>query len=298
MKNNKVNFIITCHGWSASKWFAAALNLHNNILCVHSVGELMGETRSHTKEEEAKLSKQGKTIGRYDKSLDEHFENLHKKGKAIAYGSVHRYRLRDLPKLGKVGFKTSFQIVNLIRHPVNLVNSGMGQFINLAKVDPHARYEILSFFKNEAKYYEYLGHKYGLDLCDWSVMSFLAACSHMFVLVHDLCCVKGVANVQMEKITTDRQYFSDVVSLLTKKSVHINDEYLDIVFSTSAINQHKKNKPILKPEQQYLEWDEWQKEAFAYFMQKSKIADFYTQLGYNFTFVGDTNHSQESLLLS
>lgn len=58
-------------------------------------------------------------------------------GDADFYGSVHFYRLRDLPAQYEKfeNSERNFNVINLIRNPIDLVWSGYGQFKELFKTD-------------------------------------------------------------------------------------------------------------------------------------------------------------------
>jgi hypothetical protein len=278
----KVRFLVTSHGWSGSTWLATVLNRHPDIICTHSVGSIDPEA---TNRNQVDLARQGLTTGRTDMTLEEHFASIESTGEARAYGSVHRYRLRDLPGLSQEGsFDFPFQLANLIRHPVNLVASGHGEFTTLAEVDPYTRFEILQFFMHEHEYYEFLKEKYSLDLTHWGTMAFLAATLHMFVLVHDAACVDGVMHLPMERLTRDPDFLRQVVAGLTSGAVVLDDEFLDGAVDLGPVNSHRSG-PSLDAADQFEAWEEWQREAFSHFMVKSEIDVLYAGYGYDFSFV-------------
>ncbi|MBO6657188.1 MAG: hypothetical protein JJ934_09845 [Pseudomonadales bacterium] len=280
-------FMVTSHGWSASKWLAAALNKHPEVTCVHSVGSVLPDEKESEYEDElhADLADMGATLGRQNQSLKEHFDSIVEKQDRRIIGSVHRYRLRDLPRLLQGGETYPFQLANLIRHPVTLVNSGQGEFTTLAEMSDETRKEIQTFFENQRQYYLDLQRKYDLDLEDWSVLSFLAAAQHQFVLVHDQTCVKGVANVCMERVTTEPELFRSMIEALSKKTLVADDDYINGVFNMGNVNRHTNDRKITTPEERFELWNDWQREAYKHFMEQSGIDTVYSQVGYDFSFV-------------
>lgn len=285
--NEHLYYMVTSHGWSASKWLAAALNKHPEVTCVHSVGAVLPDEEEAEYEDQlhAELADMGATLGRQNQSLKEHFDSIVAKQYRLAIGSVHRYRLRDLPRLLNGGETYEFQLANLVRHPVTLVNSGQGEFTTLAELSEETRNEIRMFFDNQRPYYLALKEKYDLDLEDWSVLSFLAAAQHQFVLVHDQTCVKGVANIPMEKVTAEPEYFGSVLAALSKNRIKPDANYINSVFDMGNVNRHTSDRKIVTPQERYESWDEWKREAFRYFMKQSGIDSVYSQVGYDFSFV-------------
>lgn len=282
-----VNFMVTCHGWSGSNWLANALHTHPDIICTHSVANLLPHGSGYNAKQEDECSRQGYTRGRKDQTLAEHFTGLRELGEAKAYGSVHRYRLRDLPNLLQNAGGVSFQLVNLVRHPVNLAASGQGQFEDLVQREIFARIEVMDFCKQGMKVYEALAKRHQIDICDWSFLSFLAACQHCYVLVHDLKALRHIApipNIMMEKMTSERDYFKQHLAELTQNTLDISEDYLDEVFQIGRINQHRK-KAKLTAEQQFNEWAPWQREGFAIFAAQSGIIQEYSAIGYDFSFI-------------
>lgn len=282
------NFMVTCHGWSGSNWFAKALNLHTKIICTHSVtNELPSEGVSQSGEQENEKGRLQRVRGRQDQTLKQHFDYLLSLGQADAYGSVHRYRVRDLIKLDLTS-GPNFTLANQVRHPVKLVNSGYGQLLDMVDSEVYTRAEVMRFFDRYYPYYEYIAARHDLQLTDWSVLCFLAACHHMKVLTQELFIMNkkfpSSHIIKMERLTTEKIYYEQSVQNLVGDHVEISEEYLKNVFSLGAVNRHAK-RTLHTAAEQYSDWEDWQREAFSDLASTSNIVTPYTSIGYDFSFL-------------
>lgn len=286
---NVNNFLVTCHGWSGSSWLATALNKHKDILCTHSAANVLPDSGKGYSKEEEKISSEARSLklNTQQMQLSDYFKHQEALGNAKLYGSVHTYRLRDIPKLVKNNTSNNlrFNVVNLVRHPVNLVASGQGQFTQMIEFDIFARVEVLNFFTKSSNFYLYLREKYNLDLCNWDTVCFLAAAQHMFILSQEQALVKGVVNFKMEDLTTTPDLLKRLIKLISSDQITVNEEYLDDVYNLGKINIHKKGKKIYTCQEQFELWSDWQKEAFVYFFKESKIENSYKKIGYDFSFL-------------
>lgn len=284
-------FIVTSHGWSASNWLATALDLHKEITCAHSAGLVLPGAGGYDPRAEDAISKKNVLHGRHNYSLKDHFEKVFELRPSKVIGSVHRYRMRDLPNLLKEQHHSeaiSFKLMNLVRHPVSLVSSGASQFTEMAARNPFIRIEIMNFFSKQRHFYANLADQFDLDLCDWPILSFLAAAQHQIILRHDQECMGSVTNILMERITTQPDYFLKIANQLVSHSIEIDEAYVDEVFSLGRVNRHQlatDEKVSSQAEDRFSSWADWQRVAFTHFLKVSKLQPAYEQLGYDFSFV-------------
>ena len=111
-------FLVASAGFSGSKWFAAALDRHPDILCTHSAGDFQIWDRRYSAEEFDRCTEE-EWIHRAKKPLDDYLAQLAARGDAKVYGNVHRYRVCDIAELMRGQAPTTrFVIANLVRHPV------------------------------------------------------------------------------------------------------------------------------------------------------------------------------------
>src|ERR1041385_1726680 len=97
---DKKYFIVTSHGWSASNWVAHSLNLHPDIICTHSARNALAGEKDLQSNENLKihLSQLHKGYAsRQERDIRISYDEIESNGKALYYGSVHLYRMRDVP---------------------------------------------------------------------------------------------------------------------------------------------------------------------------------------------------------
>lgn len=302
MEDNN-QFIITCHGWSASNWVAHSINLHSNITCSHSAMNVVTQNKNIYNNDNLK-----KLITTFHKgytnrqkcSISQSYQeiiNQNNQNETIYYGSVHLYRLRDLPvlfdKFGSTGRK--YKVMNLIRHPIDLVWSGFGQFKDLFKFDINELHWTLGKILRESKDFIYhIGNKYKLNIGELDNLAFIGAACVLGSLQKDIQVEKEVKNIpdfdylgsiEMEKITSDKFYFSEIVKKLTSNHIQISDEYIKSVFALGKINAHKKDKVRLTVAEKYKAMMPWQKEVLCFYLDKYEIVQKYKDFEYDFTFL-------------
>lgn len=295
-----MDFIVTCHGWSASNWVAHALNLHPEIVCTHSArNELAAEKDLQSNQNLKKHLSQLHSgyVNRQQRPMDVTYDEIHAKGNGSAYGSVHVYRLRDLPILNeKYGSPDrSFNIVNLIRNPIDLVWSGYGQFKDLFRYDINELYWTTGkVLETGREFTIQLAEKHDLMLGDYDVLGFLGACAVLGSLRKDLDALETAkklpyvtykGEVMMEKVTQDKSTLTDLIDRLANQELTCNQKYTDSVYQTGIINKHKHDSKRLTPEERYNTFTDWQKEAFHYYMNYFNITDPYIAFGYDLSFL-------------
>ena len=294
------NFIFTSHGWSASNWLAYALNLHDDIICTHSARNILANRTDMNSNDN--LKKQLRNlhkgyVSRQSRSLDTAYDAIESFGEAQLYGSVHVFRLRDLPvvyeKFGS--FKRSYSVQNLVRHPVSLVWSGYGQFKDLFRYDLNELHWTTGKVLKSAKDFIYdLALRYDLYLGDFENLAFLGAAAVLGSLRLDLdslTVVKKIpkidfkGHVKMESATHCPEVLNSSIQALSTGRLSASAGYLEKVYSTGVVNQHKNDADKTDAEARYDKFSEWQKETFNYFFNKYNLQKEYKQMGYDFSFI-------------
>ncbi|MEZ4972119.1 MAG: hypothetical protein R2820_02365 [Cyclobacteriaceae bacterium] len=293
------NFIVTAHGWSASNWVAHSLNQHPDVICTHSARNELADDKDLQSDRNLKLNLRqlhSGYINRQKQSLDDLYDEIASKGTSKYYGSVHVLRLRDIPVIvDKFSSPIrQFNLANIVRHPVDLVWSGYGQFQTLFKYDINEMYWTVGKILRDGKELcYYLVDKYDLNLGEMECLTFLGACAIMSSLKLDLEAYKGINNIsninfvgtyQMELLTSDRNEFKYFVETLTGDSVCTN-EYLDKVFNAGVINKHKSDSKKLSPADRYNSFCPWQKDSFNYFFNFNSLQSDYGSFGYDLNFI-------------
>lgn len=296
MRNYK-NFIVTCHGWSASNWIAHSLNLNKVITCAHSARVAHAndkDLQSHKNLRQVIDKLQNGYKQRTHRSLDELNQSIFDMENNEHIGSVHVLRMRDIPQIiDSFGTpSTNFDLVNVVRNPIDLVWSGYGQFTDLFLFDINELAWTSTKVVNQAlDFANYIARKYNLNIGQIENLSFFGACAVLESLKKDFTSidlVKDQNNInlkgifKMEDLTTSRDSFHNLLETLNIESKYITNEYLDSVFSSGKINEHKNDKKKISGIDRYNSFSDWQKEVFNHFVELHDIKSTYSDYGYKF----------------
>ena len=290
-------FIVTSHGWSASNWVAHSLDLHEAIVCSHSARNAWASDADLHTNLKVDLSQMHKGyVNRQGRPIDESYDEIEGFAPAHYYGSVHLYRLRDLPVLHEQygEFKRHFNVMNLVRHPVALVWSGYGQFKDLFRYDINELHWTLGKILKESREFVFqIGEKYKLNLGDFEVLAFIGAACVQGSLRIDLDALKKVKQIsrlnfngylQMEQVTSDPTAYSAFLKSLLP-GISIDEKYLTRVFATGEINKHRYDKKSMTVAERYSTFTDWQKEVFLFYFRKYNLQGEYEEMGYDFSFL-------------
>jgi len=284
-------FLLTSHGWSASKWVAYALNLHPDITCGHSSAALLADDTAHQDDNLAPLIP-GLRAGytrRQSVALSEIYAALSAKAPARFTGTVHTYRLRDLPVQAQhFPPAPGIPVMNLVRHPLDLVVSGAGQFDTLFRTDLNElAWTVRKLVDLGLDLVETICKRHGLAPGGHAVLCFFSACVVLGSLRLDLDAEAHVragpwdykGPVRMEAVTQDRAAFAALVHGLT--GIEATPDYLDVVFAQSRINRHDRGPA----RDRWATLAPWQREAFAAFLSRFDLQAPYEAMGYEFRFL-------------
>lgn len=291
----KKNFIVTCHGWSASNWLAYILNQNKDIIASHSAANLLDEKLSNDIKDKLKDFHDGYK-NRQNRPIDESYDFIESHGNVEYYGSVHLYRLRDLPvQYDKFGnSKRKFNVVNLIRNPIDLVWSGYGQFKDLFKTDINELYWTTGKVLEDKDFIYHLNDKYDLLVGDYENLAFIGAARVLGSLRLDLNAMYEIQNipfinylgeVKMEEVTTRPGILRNLVLKLTNNEIEVNEEYLDDIYKIGQINKHKQDNKKLTSKERFESLKDWQKETLRYYLNKYEIIKPYQEFGYDLSFI-------------
>ncbi len=293
-------FIVTSHGWSASNWLAYALNLHPDIVCSHSARNLLADEKGMNSDENLKkhLAELHKGyLSRQERPLDTAYNEIIAMGPAEMHGSVHVYRLRDLPVVvERFGVPEQvFSVMNLVRHPISLVWSGYGQFKELFKYDLNELHWTSGKVLREGRTFLYqLAEKYSLNVGELENLAFIGASVVLGSLrldldalerIQQLPCFNFLGHIKMEEVTRKPERLSETIDLLSEDVINANGPYLKKVYDAGVINEHKQDKNKFDPEARYNQFSSWQRETFQYFFDKYNLQSAYEQIGYQFNFL-------------
>lgn len=283
-------FVVTSHGWSGSHWLAIALDTHPEILCFHSALH----THSRGGDSSDKFLKEnmhthGVAVNNREAlSFDAAFDQVEKCARSPAkhvFGNVHTYRIRDLPALQeKFPLPRPHVLMNLIRHPVSLVASGHGQLRSFMEWDIYTFLDVTAALRDNLGFASELANRHGLNLRDPSVQAFIAACQHLHFLARDHLIAPDAPTILMERVTSEPDYFAEVVRQLSTGDVECTPSYLEEVFSLGRLNRHAGGEK-LDARAQYERWEPWQQEAFQNALINSQLNDYYQKYSYDFSYI-------------
>lgn len=287
MTGASTKFILASHGWSASKWVAHALNRHDQIACGHSSAAVLAAEAGDYDPQITKMLpalRQG-YVGRQTQPIADRYAALAALKPAPILGTVHTYRLRDLPsQAARFPPESPYVVMNLVRHPLDLVISGAGQFETLFRADLNElAWTLRKVVDQGLEIVEDIASRHGLMPGDH--VAFFGAAVVLGSLRLDLDASLAAwdyrGTVRMEDVTQDRRAFAKMVATLTDRDDLDTPAYLDAVFDQGAMNRHAakgavRNWEALAP---------WQQETFAAFFKKFALRAPYEAMGYDFSFL-------------
>jgi len=305
MPDQRQNFIVTCHGWSASNWVAYALNRHPAIACGHSSAAILAEDSGIFDAAGLKRNLGALRRGylqRQDRPMSEVHDDLAARKPAPHIGTVHTYRLRDLPGQA-ASFGTApgpLRTVNLIRHPLDLVVSGYGQFQDLFRIDlKEFRWTLGKIVDQGLDIVEPLCDRYGIAPGDYDTVCFFGACVVLGSLRLDLDAQAAIEAdsdspwgyqgfVRTEDVTTRPTAFADLVGRITGTPDLATPDYLDAVFRQGRINVHNR-RAARTTAQRWHDLQDWQRAGFRAFLTRFDLRPAYQRFGYDFDFLEGTD---------
>lgn len=283
--NGPFFFLVTSNGNSGSKWLARVLSLHEEIICSHSPAHLplaIQLQREYSSEDyrSIRLAEHRKQL-----PVDLIFDELVGVGEARYYGNVHFFNLRQLHEnLRKFEHEKSFRTVDLVRHPVALVNSGAHNMARQAAVDPGRAQYLRGVQERNGDHYASWRRRYDLDLSDIAVLAFLASTMVLKSLKINIGLQVG-RRVKMEVVTSATDALEDLVRYVCPRIAHVNDSYLRKAVTSGKINTHSPSRVPNSPEEIFHGWEPWQQAVFSQLVEETGIALEYGRLGYSLSFI-------------
>lgn len=297
-------FIVTSHGWSASHWLAHNLSRHPQIACLHSSAALPADqdepydvSELLARQDFARIFamlaqfRAGYGARGITRPADL-YRPLEAQGAARLLGSVHTFRLRDLPAIAPdlEPPDRTLRIVNLIRHPVNLVNSGAGQFELTFRLDLNELQWITRrIVETGLDSFERIAARHRIYPGDPEVLAFFGACVTLRGLAADFAArdrlleqglTSYAGSVRQEDVTRDPAVFRDLVARLGGGALPCPEAYLDRVFADSRRNVHNARPRPTDPAALFADWAPWQQEAFAFCLDAFGLRPLYQAEGY------------------
>lgn len=305
-KHNReaVCFLVASHGLSASNWLAYALNHHDDVACRHGMHLALANDRDALDldlmyqtggigpvlDKVGEINRTGSQIR--SSCLPDIYRNLAQSVTARAVGTVHTFRLRDLPARSPEmrAVNPPLIVMNLIRHPVELVASGHAHFQRVLRVNLHELQWTLSKLANHAHdEVEAIARRHGVFPGEPDFYCFAGACMMMRGLALDAEAVDRMGPgsgyeyrgaIQKEAITSDPDVLRSVFDILTRGSACADEDYLSSVYRLGAINPHTPAGRSGSPEQTFSGWSDWQRDLFCRLLDRFGLRSFYEKEGY------------------
>lgn len=287
------DFIITCHGWSASNWLSYILNQHPELVVSHSAANLIDEKFENDIRGRELEFKKG-YLNRTERSIADSYAKIRKSGPAKAHGSVHLYRLRDLPvQQQRFGIDTPYNIVNLVRNPVDLVWSGYGQFQEIFRTDINELHWSVGKLLEDIEFCYEVANRHDLRLGDLEILAFFCAARVLGSLRLDLDALEKIEDIEnltnlgilrMEDVTTSRESLKELFDRLFLGSITCERQYLDHVYGIGEINKHKTENRK-SGQALYDTLAPWQREILCFYMNKYNLKKPYAKYGYSLEYL-------------
>jgi len=196
---------------------------------------------------------------------------------AKAYGNVHSYTIETLMKAAVKSEQelTGIRILNLLRHPVNYIDSHYSMVRSAEKYpELYQHYEEVMFREAMQQYPELvLMENYGSkELLDF-VVSCFSVCNQANDFAHS-----QFRHVQMEKITIDVAALQEFCETLT--GLEYSKTEFETFIKEGSINRHRKKSSSTNPEDIYASWTNWQQDI-AHMMLPAEVLDKFEENGYD-----------------
>lgn len=297
-------FVVTSHGWSASHWLAYSLNSHSDITCAHSSAAILAESPEPFDVTEQLKGRRLDEIyprlrelrdgyaARAVRSPDALCSALEQRHPARLVGSVHTFRLRDLPgfadRIAAAG--RPIRVANLLRDPVSLVNSGYGQFRLSLRLDLNeAAWTLKRIVAAGLEPIEDICARHGVFPGDFEPLCFLAACVALRGLAEDFAArdeiigldgVTYLGTIRMEDVTRHPACLAAWIERLDGRPWQVAPGYLEAVYGGGPTNGHRAVPGPLDADGIAASWTAWQREIFAFYLKRFSLIAPYRAEGY------------------
>ena len=302
-------FLIASHGWSGSYWLAHALHAQEGIACVHSGAALPADTpdpysidaileNGTLADVYAKLGRLREGyVARATRLPSELYKDVETRfPEACLVGSVHTFRMRDLASatsdLGPTGAdETAISVANLLRHPVTLVRSGYGQFLDSMAIDlnEHA-WIVRRVAETDLPAFEAISARYGVRPGSFDALCFLGACCTLTGLAQDFRVARAIADdgnvawlghILMERAISDPDYLARWIERLNGAPLPLSPGSLEAAVSGGPRNRHNRATGTETPDGVFAEWSDWQRAIFVYCLDLFGLRAPYEAVGYD-----------------
>lgn len=251
----RADFHVTSYGQAACRWLISVLDIHEKLLINDMVGKANPEQLS-------------------------------------VRGTVHRFGVWDVPELMRAN--PDAVVMNLIRHPVTRLNSRANAFhVELSRgsqlITDFVDGQVLRNRKLVEKWFDRLG----LNSEDLKTRAFVAAALSYSNMVDEIVHARDQLgygpefHIVMERLVSDRSYFTFIFRQLTGRQIQVDTDYLDRVFSsspdTNARLSHSGRVGNRCPVEVVESWEPWQKQIVEDVFDRFGSPGLFDGFGYDLT---------------
>lgn len=213
------------------------------------------------------------------------------------YGNVHScFSYQALEYLKEFPARRDVTLVNLIRHPVPRTEAAIKGILSVATHYQDSDWHkgitegIDEFTETHSDMRREIEKRFGVDFGDVrnrGVLYSYYRALHNDCWAGEITAVKEACNVPIERLMSDRDYYSWFVWELTQREVTATPQYLDRIFNDAHLQsgRHMGKGRSPGPRQHYEAWTDWEKHEFKQAMQRLNLPDVYAPFGYDLSFV-------------
>ncbi|MDB3896035.1 hypothetical protein N9361_01840, partial [Alphaproteobacteria bacterium] len=299
LKSDKANekpdlskFIVTSFGYSASRWFAWALNLHPSITCTHGKNNAklgLIYDRNFTPEEWEEVWDEAPK--RFDLPLNEFFEEIKAVQPNQIQGNVHHYRIHELETIiMRDKILVDFKCADLIRNPISILESKFQANIDESNLNNIYDESLNNFASISSQWVknnqlEAILNDHGVDSTSWETQMFLESLDTVINICKITRRYPSQKFIKMEELTTNAEYFEEQVCFLTNNTLALDESYISAVFSGKKLNQHRTVLKKHTANKVFQSWENWKKEVVIDMFYRNSVQETFTEIGYDLTFV-------------
>lgn len=303
MESSQRHFLVTSTGCAATRWLAATLNQHPDIVCSGGAGPLSDVMAYGTRPSAEQVERIATAIleprgGGIPVSIDDMFEELEAHRPARFVGNVHRETVASLlDQIRQAPLKRSIQVANLIRHPIPRTETKYQNERFNHTASPKARILFDRQLQERLIQQEELVQAWTKQLGALDASEerrwFLGSLIDTIESAADFAWRSApwhIPHFKIELLKKDRAYFRQLLLHLTSGHLTIEEAYLDRVFSPQNLNAERfrtdalAQRPPRSAEEQWQAWEDWQRKAFHVAMAVTRFHLPYVEQGYSFQF--------------
>jgi GT2 family glycosyltransferase len=282
-------FAVTTSGLTATRWLTYVLASHSDVFVAHGHCALDSVIDGDFRKEKEtagleSLTRGNEARGFYDShSLEEVLAAYQAiKPQARACGFVHSYTMHTLIQAARSpAALADLRIMNVVRHPVNLIASHYS-LVRSAEIHPPLyRYYVDDVLPQALQQFPEL---FLIGCPDYrAFLAFAVSCRVVNNLILDMC-YPGIRHLKMETLTTQAPALCDFCENLT--GLPYAAATVEAFIRQGAINRHRPGTSSRCPRSIYASWAPWQQDM-AHTMISGVVLHWLEGMGYDLSMFRD-----------